>query len=113
MSTKAGLLHESQRLGTQINRVLRPASWSEAIELSDSFPEAVPVAGATDLLLDLARQPTDAEASGVTLLDLWGLAECSQINVGNSEVVVGCAVTHNQIIQEVGLDPALDLLRLA
>ena len=113
MSTKAGLLHESQRLGTQINRVLRPASWSEAIELSDSFPEAVPVAGATDLLLDLARQPTDAEASGVTLLDLWGLAECSQINVGNSDVVVGCGVTHNQIIHDVGLDPALDLLRLA
>ena len=113
MSTKAGLLHESQRLGTQINRVLRPASWSEAIELSDSFPEAVPVAGATDLMLDLARQPASAETSGITLLDLWGLAECSQINVGHNDVVIGCGVTHNQIIQEVGLDSALDLLRLA
>lgn len=113
MSTKAGLLHESQRLGTQINRVLRPASWSEAIELRDSFPEAVPVAGATDLLLDLARQSIAVGASGVTLIDLWGLAECSQISIGNSDVVVGCGVTHNQIIDEAGLDSALGLLRLA
>ena len=113
MTEGAGMLHESQRPGTRIEQVLRPASWAEAIELYASLPEALPTAGATDLLLEMARQPATAEAEAVTLIDLWGLPECSQITVTTDDVLVGCGVTHNQIIAEEGLDPALDLLRMA
>mgnify|MGYP003323080457 CR=1 FL=1 len=67
------MLHESQRPGMRIEQVLRPASWAEAIELYASLPEALPTAGATDLLLEMARQPATAEAEAVTLIDLWGL----------------------------------------
>ena len=97
----------------RIGKVLRPTSWSEAIELYASLPAALPTAGATDLLLEMARQPATAEAEAVTLIDLWGLPECSQITIDTDNVVVGCGVTHNQIIAEPGLDSALDLLRMA
>ena len=113
MTAEAGMLHESQRPGMRIGKVLRPTSWSEAIELYASLPAALPTAGATDLLLEMARQPATAEAEAVTLIDLWGLPECSQITIDTDDVVVGCGVTHNQIIAEPGLDSALDLLRMA
>ena len=53
MSSEAGRLHESQQLGTHIAEILRPSTWSEAVELYDASPNAMPVAGATALLLDL------------------------------------------------------------
>lgn len=113
MNLEEGLLHESQRLGTQIDRVLRPDSWEEALELYASLPESLPVAGATDLMLDLQRTSPTPENSGVALLDLWGLPDCSRVAVTDDEVEIGCAVTHNQVIASKGLDPALDLLRMA
>ena len=112
MSSEPGRLHESQQLGTHIGEILRPTTWSEAVELYEASPNALPVAGATDLLLDLSRTP-DAEGSGATLLDLWGLPDCSQITISDHDVVVGCGVTHNQIIGSPNLDSALDVLRMA
>ena len=112
MSSETGRLHESQQLGTHIREILRPATWFEAVELYEASPNALPIAGATDLLLDLSRTP-DPEGSGATLLDLWGLPDCSQITVNDTDVVVGCAVTHNQIIGSPNLDSALDILRMA
>ena len=112
MSSEPGRLHESQQLGTHIREILRPTTWSEAVELYEASPNALPVAGATDLLLDLSRTP-DAEGSGATLLDLWGLPDCSQITISDDDVVVGCGVTHNQIIGSPNLDSAIDILRMA
>ena len=44
MTWSSEALHESQRPGTRIGRVLRPSTWAEAIELYDSLPEALPTA---------------------------------------------------------------------
>ena len=112
MSSEAGRLHESQQLGTRILEILRPTTWSEAVELYGASPNALPVAGATDLLLDLSRTPSPG-GPGATLLDLWGLQDCSQITISETDVVVGCGVTHNQIISSPNLDSALDILRMA
>ena len=111
MNVEAGLLHESQRLGTQIERVLRPTNWAEAVKLYESFPAALPVAGATDLMLDLHRH--ESSGSDVVLIDIWGLPESTEIVVKDTEIEIGCAVTHNQVIDSPDLDPALDLLRMA
>ena len=46
MNLEAGLLHESQRLGAQIEKVLKPASWAEALDMYAAFPDARPLAGA-------------------------------------------------------------------
>ena len=45
MNLEAGLLHESQRLGAQIEKVLKPASWAEALDMYAAFPDARPLAG--------------------------------------------------------------------
>ncbi|MDP7068327.1 MAG: FAD binding domain-containing protein [Acidimicrobiales bacterium] len=111
MNLEAGLLHESQRPGTQIEKVLRPASWTEALKIYESFPTALPIAGATDLMLEIQRE--EASGSDVVLIDIWGLPECTQISVNDRDIEIGCAVTHNQVIDSDGLDPALDLLRMA
>ncbi len=113
MSRELGSLHESQRLGTQIGDILRPTTWSHAVKLYASIPAAIPVAGATDLLLELSRSSGNENGSPVTLIDLWGLPDCSEITIEDKDVVIGCGVTHNQIIDAQNLDSALDILRSA
>ena len=113
MNLEAGLLHESQRLGTQIEKVLKPASWAEALDMYAAFPDARPLAGATDLVLDLHRQNDEPGDRKAVLLDLWGLSECTQIDINDSSIEIGCSVTHNQVLNSTGLDPAFDLLRMA
>jgi len=113
MNLEAGLLHESQRLGTQIERGLRPTSWAEALDMYAAFPNARPLAGATDLVLELQRQTDETGDRNAVLLDLWGLPECTQIDITDSEIEIGCSVTHNQVINSTGLDPAFDVLRMA
>ena len=113
MNLEAGLLHESQRLGAQIEKVLKPASWAEALDMYAAFPDARPLAGATDLVLELHRQTDSSGEREAVLLDLWGLPKCTQIDVNGSEIEIGCSVTHNQVIDAIGLDHALDLLRMA
>ena len=102
MNLEAGLLHESQRLGTQIEKVLKPASWAEALDMYAAFPDARPLAGATDLVLELHRQTDRSGDREAVLLDLWGLPECTQIDVNGSEIEIGCSVTHNQVIDAIG-----------
>ena len=71
MSRELGSLHESQRLGTQIGDILRPTTWSHAVKLYASIPAAIPVAGATDLLLELSRSSGNENGSPVPLIDIW------------------------------------------
>jgi len=113
MTTVKGSLHDSQLLGTRIKEILRPSTWSEAVEIYGAIPDALPVAGATDLLLDLSRRANADEHPLVTLIDLWGLTGCSEVSIADNEVIVGCGVTHNQIIDGLDLDPALNILRMA
>jgi len=113
MTAVNGSLHESQVLGTDIKEILRPTTWSEAVEIYGALPHALPVAGATDLLLDLSRRDAADQSPPVTLIDLWGLQDCSEITLNTDEVAIGCGVTHNQIIDALDLDPALNILRMA
>ena len=72
-----------------------------------------PLAGATDLVLDLHRQNDEPGDCKAVPLDLWGLSECTQIDINDSSIEIGCSVTHNQVLNSTGLDPAFDLLRMA
>ena len=94
MNLEAGLLHESQRLGAQIEKVLKPASWAEALDMYAAFPDARPLAGATDLVLELHRQTDRSGDREAVLLDLWGLPECTQIDVNGSETSADSLPSH-------------------
>ncbi|GJM39712.1 MAG: hypothetical protein DHS20C19_30790 [Acidimicrobiales bacterium] len=89
-----GELHEVQRPGARIERVLRPASWLAALGALRDNPGARPVAGGTDLVLDLARTPGPA----VTLVDLSAVAGAHEIAETDDAFVLGGGVTHNQIV---------------
>ncbi len=73
----------------------RPASIAEAIQALTSAPgPALPIAGGTDLLLDL-RQGRHAPVH--TLVDLTGVAGMTVIELRGSELFIGAAVPVNRV----------------
>jgi len=89
-------LHEVQQAGRQIAAVVRPSTIADALQALAADPTARPIAGGTDLLLDLARGgPGDA----VTVVDLTGLAHWATIRETEASFVLGGGVTHNQVVQ--------------
>lgn len=104
--TVIGELHEVQRPGARVERVVRPNSWSAALEALHEFPGARPVAGGTDLVLDLARTP----GPPVTLVDLSAVAGAHELVETDDGFVLGGGVTHSQVVGEADLvDRALPL----
>ena len=96
MDTVAGELHEVQKAPTRIDRVVRPDSWRRALEALDEFPGSRPLAGGTDLLLDLAR----SSGESVTLVDLSAVAGATEIVDDGDAFVLGAGVTHNQVVAD-------------
>lgn len=96
MATVAGELHEIQQPSTPIERVVRPDSWRAALEALQTFPGARPIAGGTDLLLDLAR----TSGAPVTLVDLSAVAGSREITDDGETLVLGGGVTHNQVVAD-------------
>jgi xanthine dehydrogenase iron-sulfur cluster and FAD-binding subunit A len=102
MATTPGELHEIQRPATPVERVIRPASWSAALEALRDTADARPISGGTDLLLDLAR----SSGSPVTLVDLTGIANAHDITETATEFVLAGGVTHNEVVANTRLREA-------
>jgi carbon-monoxide dehydrogenase medium subunit len=87
-------LHHVQQPGRSIARVLRPDSLDEALtQLAD--PSVRPIAGGTDLLLDLER---GGPGPDVELLDLNGIDELRRVTVAAELVTLGALTTHNDVV---------------
>ena len=75
----------------------QPVSISEAIEELQNAPKPVlPIAGGTDLLLDM-RQGHHAPVH--TLIDVTGIAEMNVVELRDQFLFIGAAVSVNRIIQ--------------
>ena len=61
----------------------RPAGWNDALEIRGDHPEAVVVAGATDVLVDINFGRLHPRA----VLDLTGVAELVQIVESPAELL--------------------------
>ena len=94
--TVTGELHEVQRPSTPVERVLRPATWTAALEALRDHPGALPVAGGTDLVLELAR----STGPPVTLVDLSAVAGGRDISETDADLLLGGGVTHNQVVAD-------------
>jgi CO/xanthine dehydrogenase FAD-binding subunit len=83
---------------------LQPDSWDEALALKAAHPGALPIAGGTDVMVELnfdARRPA-------ALLDLTRIPELARWSAENGKVRLGAGVTYTRLITEVGgLLPAL------
>jgi CO/xanthine dehydrogenase FAD-binding subunit len=77
---------------------IQPMTWDEALSAKAALPGALPLAGGTDVMVEInfdARRP-DA------LLDLTRIPELSQWAPDNGMIRVGAGVTYTQLIQELG-----------
>jgi CO/xanthine dehydrogenase FAD-binding subunit len=75
-----------------------PDTWREALEVKAAHPEAVPIFGGTDVMVDLNF---DRERPGV-VLDLTRVPEIQEWEDDDGRLRVGAGVTYTRIIAELG-----------
>jgi CO/xanthine dehydrogenase FAD-binding subunit len=75
-----------------------PDSWREALEVQAAQPEAVPIFGGTDVMVDLNF---DRERPGA-VLDLTRVPELGEWDEDDGRLRVGAGVTYTRIIRELG-----------
>jgi CO/xanthine dehydrogenase FAD-binding subunit len=78
--------------------VLQTDSWQEALELKAEHPEAVPIAGGTDLMVELNFDRIRPRV----ILDLTRIPELSDWAPDNGRLRVGAGVTYARLITELG-----------
>ena len=86
--------------------VLRPSSWRGAVLLRSEYPDASPICGGTDLMVDInfgrARPATLLDLTSVEGLDSWELVE------GGQRARIGAGISFTRIIEKLsGVCPAL------
>ena len=79
---------------------LSPSSWPEALEMKADQPEARPILGGTDVMVEINFDRTRPPA----LLDLTRVERLFQIDTANApgSLKIGAGVTYTQIIEELG-----------
>jgi CO/xanthine dehydrogenase FAD-binding subunit len=77
---------------------LQPTTWSEALVLRAERPDALPIAGGTDVMVELNF---DRRRPGA-LLDLGRVAELREWSVDDGRVRLGAGVTYHRVIAELG-----------
>jgi CO/xanthine dehydrogenase FAD-binding subunit len=82
--------------------VFLPRTLEEALELKASHPEAVPIAGGTDLMFWLNFDQLRPDA----LMDISRLGELQQWRRENGQVFLGSGVTYTRIMNELTDTPA-------
>ena len=78
--------------------VLQTDSWREALELKAAHPGAVPIAGGTDLMVELNFDRIRPRA----ILDLTRIPELTDWGPENGRLRVGAGVTYSRLIAELG-----------
>jgi CO/xanthine dehydrogenase FAD-binding subunit len=77
---------------------LQPATWADALAAKAAQPDAVPIAGGTDVMVELnfdRRRPP-------ALLDLTRVDELTRWGDDGPHLRIGAGVTYRQVIDELG-----------
>ena len=77
---------------------LQPASWAEALQARAERPDALPIAGGTDVMVELNF---DRRRPGA-LLDLTRVPELREWSVEDGSVRLGAGVSYTRVIDELG-----------
>jgi CO/xanthine dehydrogenase FAD-binding subunit len=77
---------------------LRPTTLAEALAFKSERPGAVPIAGGTDVMVELNFDHRRPDA----LLDLTGIAELATWSTSDGTVRLGAGVPYSRVIAEVG-----------
>ncbi|MEU4131375.1 FAD binding domain-containing protein [Streptomyces wuyuanensis] len=76
---------------------LRPAGWEEALAAKAEHPTAVPIAGGTDIMVEINFDHRRPEY----LLDLNRITELSEWEVGEESVRLGASVPYTRIMENL------------
>lgn len=98
--TSSFTVHDVQKTGREIVAVIRPVDVHGALAALRDVPRAHPLAGGTDLLLDLQR---GGSGDAVTLVDLTAIDGFRDIVDAGDHWILNGGVRHNQIVQHDGL----------
>jgi CO/xanthine dehydrogenase FAD-binding subunit len=81
-------------------KFLQPGDIHEALEMKSQYPEAVPLAGGTDLMVELNFDRERPPA----IMDLGRVEEVRGWERDDGVVVLGAGITYTQLIDDVGGD---------
>ena len=73
-------------------KVYRPTSLREALRILRDEPQALPIAGGTDVMV-VCKRGLEPE----TMLDLWGLSELQGIEEDGDKIRIGPLTTHGEL----------------
>jgi CO/xanthine dehydrogenase FAD-binding subunit len=82
--------------------VFLPRTLDEALEIKAEHPEALPIAGGTDVMVDINFDRHRPEA----MMDISRLGELRQLRRENGDIFMGAGVTYTRIIHELSGVPA-------
>ena len=77
---------------------LRPGSWAEAVAAKAELPAAAPLAGGTDLMVEINFDRRRPEA----LLDLNPISELADWAADDGQLVLGATLPYARVITELG-----------
>lgn len=77
---------------------LRPTSWADALAAKAEHPDALAIAGGTDVMVELNF---DQRRPG-TMLDLGGVGDLAEWDTHDGRVRLGAAVPYSRVITELG-----------
>src|SRR5919197_1961417 len=78
--------------------ILQPDSWDEALAMKAAQPEAKPIAGGTDLMVEMNFDRIRPTA----ILDLTRVRELTEWGPENGRLRIGAGVTYTRLIAELG-----------
>ena len=82
----------------QAVQILAPDTWEQALALKAEHPDALPIAGGTDVMVELNFDRVRPQA----MLDLTRVAELREWGAENGRLRVGAGVSYTRIIDELG-----------
>jgi CO/xanthine dehydrogenase FAD-binding subunit len=77
---------------------LKPSTWSEALEIRAAHPEAMPIAGGTDVMVELNLDRHRPAA----ILDLTRVKELTEWGEQDGMLRIGAGVTYTRLVDELG-----------
>src|SRR6266550_2540431 len=77
---------------------LQPATWEEALAMKAAHPEAVPIAGGTDVMVEINLDHRRPE----TVIDLTPIRELTEWGMDDGRLRIGAGVSYTRLIDELG-----------
>ena len=77
---------------------LQPTTWAEALQMKSAHPEAMPIAGGTDVMVEINLD----RHRPASIIDLTRVGELAEWGMDGELLRIGAGVTYARIIAELG-----------